>query len=441
MHLIEFPILARVLGPVIGGDEGFRGAAAPCKNRCEIFWSQVHCISEGHSAVSTLASMGRRVPASRRPPQDAANFVMMNRRKLVRSFHASLLAIILIPCLSAAQEKSEPASSSSENPESTPGKIVKAPGRAVGASARALGKLFKHEPAQPSGVQPEPRGLVSFVQLQGTSTPLGLVMSLDMNLGYNLTSHFGADVGLPLFLVRSPFSPYTDRRYSWTALWGDPYIDLRYKTARSGLNLTSVLTGTIPASSPERVFTTGRFGVDWFNHVEGKLKGFTPFVNFGAANGTVNRYYMPRPYSMARPYQTLGFISDFEGGAHYQMRPGFKIGASAYALVPGGPQTVFSRLVAPGSSVVGDYDHNRYFYHAFQTMSQRHLDLNEDYPLLGSKIARDNGFSGWLEIGNAHNVTLLIGYTRSVHYAYDALNVGLNFNTTSLIKFLATPRR
>ncbi len=186
---------------------------------------------------------------------------------------------------------------------------------------------------------------------KGTSTPLGLVMSLDTNIGYNLNNHLGADVGVPVFLICSPVSLVADHDWSWTALWGDPYIDLRYRTTRSGVSLVSVLTGTIPASSPERIFTTGHFGVDWFNHVEGKLKGFTPFLNFGAANGTVNRYYMPRPYSMARPYQTFGFISDFEGGTHYQIRPGYKIGASLYALVPGGPQTVYSRLVAPGALV------------------------------------------------------------------------------------------
>jgi hypothetical protein len=362
--------------------------------------------------------------------------MIMNKRKLVRSVHAVLLAMILMPCLSVAQDNSEPAPSS-ENQQSTPGKILKAPGRAVGASARALGKLIKHMPGTPSSGQAEPMGLTAFVQLQGTSTPLGLVMSLNTNIGYNLNAHLGADVGLPVFLVRSPFSLYTDRDWSWTALWGDPYIDVRYKTTGSALNFVSVLTGTIPASSPERIFTTGRFGVDWFNHVEGKLKGFTPFVNFGAANGTVNRYYMPRPYSMAPPYQTLGFISDFEGGAHYQIRSGYKIGASAYALVPAGPQTVFSRLIAPGSSVTGDDDHGRYFYSDFQTISH---PMSGDEAHLGSKIARDNGFSGWLEISKVHKVTLLIAYTRSVHYAYDALNVGLNFDMTPLIKYLTTPR-
>jgi hypothetical protein len=398
------------------------------------------------------------VIADRRPPQDAADFAIMNRRKLVRSVHAVLLAAILIPCLSAAQEKSEPASSSSADTGSRAGKIVKAPGHAVGASARALGRLIKHVPrpslpksaeeTTPSSTPAQPTGLTGFVQMQATSTPLGLVTTLDTSIGYNFNGHLGADVGMPVFLVRSPFSLHTDRDWSWTALWGDPYIDVHYRRTGPGVNFLSVLTGTIPVATPERVFSTGRFGGDWFNHVEGKFGGFTPFVNFGAANGTVNRYYMPRPYSMARPYQTFGFISDFEGGADYKIRPGIKIGASAYALVPGGPQTVFSRLVAPGSSVVGDLAHNRYFYHAFETKSQTYLDPDsgklvgsgENNLRLGSEIARDNGFSGWIEISKAHNVTLLIGYTHSVHYSYDALNVSLNFDATSLLKYLMTPR-
>jgi hypothetical protein len=352
-----------------------------------------------------------------------------------------LIALFFISNFIIAQEKPEPAPASSEDSGSTAGKVVKAPGQAVGASARALGKLFKPTSPAASTLQPEETGLTSFVQFQGTSTPLGLVTSVTTDIGYNFNSKFGADIGVPIFFSRSPFSPVTNRDYSWTALLGDPYIDLHYSGTRSRVKYVSVLTGTIPPAEPERVFTTGRAGVDWFNHVETNVTGkFTPFLNFGAANGTVSRFYMPRPYSMARPYQTLGFISDFEGGGEFRPRPGFKIGLSVYALVPGGTQKVFSRLVAPESSVSGDLDHNRYFYHAFQTNSQTHLDLNPDNIYLGSGIARDNGFSAWMEIGKARSATLLIGYTHSVHYAYDALNVSLNFNTTSLIKRLTTRR-
>jgi hypothetical protein len=68
------------------------------------------------------------------------------------------------------------------------------------------------------------------------------------------------------------------------------------------------------------------------------------------------------------------------------------------------------------------------------------LDQDTDKPRLGAEIARDNGFSGWLEISKVHNVTLLIGYTHSVHYSYDALNVALNFDAASLLRSLTTPR-
>ena len=372
----------------------------------------------------------------------------------MRPVYTYLLAIILIPCLCGAQEGSESSSSSSSEGESgsTVGKVVKAPGHVVGSSARALGKLGKlgslvkksspepSEPAQPETEEPEATGLAGFLQIQGTSTPLGLVTSITPSIGYNFTPNFGADIGVPIFVSRSPFSPVTDKYYLWNTLWGDPFLDFRYRRGHGSTKYLSVLTGTFPASSPERVYTTGRAGVDWFNHLEKKAGSITPFVNFGAANGTVSRFIMPRPYSMARPYQTLGFMSDFEGGLDFEVARGYRIGASGYALVPVGPQKVFSRLVEPGSAVVGDLSYNRYFYHAFQTNSQTHLDLDPDNPYLGSAIARDNGYSAWLELGHGRKVTLLIGYTRSVHYAYDAVNVSLNFNTASLIKFLSTPR-
>ena len=366
----------------------------------------------------------------------------------MRPVYRYLLAIILIPCLCAAQEGSEPTSSSKDDGDSgsTAGKIVKAPGRAVGASARALGRLIKPkpsdapEPAEPQAEPQETSGLAGFLQIQGTSTPLGLVTSVTPSIGYNFTPNFGADIGVPIYVIRSPFSPVTDKYYAWSALWGDPFIDFRYRINRGSTRYLSVLTGTIPASSPERIFTTGRGGVDWFNHLEKKVSSVTPFANFGASNGTVSRFIMPRPYSMSRPYQTLGFMADVEGGADVEVRPGYRIGASAYALVPAGPQKVFSRLVEPGSAVVGGLSHNRYFYHAFQTNSQTHLDLDPDQPYLSSAIARDNGYSAWMEFGHGRKVTLLVGYTRSVHYAYDALNISLNFNTASLIKFLSTPR-
>ncbi len=271
--------------------------------------------------------------------------------------------------------------------------------------------------------QVEETGPTGFLQINWSSTPLGTVMSGAVDLGYDLTTHWGGDAGIPLFVVRSPFSLVTNKDWRWATLIGDPYVDIRYKAERGSVKFNSILTGTIPASSIPRIYTTGRFGGDLSNHLELDSKWIAPLVNFGIANGTVNRFILPRPYSINRPYQTFGFMSDFEGGTNFKVWHGYKLGGSFYALVPIGPQKIYSRLVAPDSLIAGDGAHNRFFDSAFETIGP-------------SKIARDNGYSGWLEITTFKNVTAQIGFTHSVHYRYDAATFMLKFDGTSSLRGL-----
>lgn len=266
-------------------------------------------------------------------------------------------------------------------------------------------------------------GTTAFAQFVTNRSNLGTLFNEGVGVGYNFTPHVGADIGLSLYTVQSPFSNVINHDWRWTTLLGNPFVDVRYTTKRYGLDVTSILTGSIPVSSPERVYSTGRVGVDWFNNVEAHYKGITPFLNFGAANGTVDRYVLPRPYNIARPYQTLGVLSDFEGGASYTIFRHYSIGASAYALVPAGPQKVFSRLVSPDSAVSGDANHYRSWNNAFEIVGD-------------SRLARDNGYSGWVEVGRIKNLTVQVGYTYSVHYAYGTAFVMLRFDGTSLIRTL-----
>ncbi len=304
----------------------------------------------------------------------------------MKLFHFALIATLLAPCLGYSQTKTQSSS-----------------------------------PPADQTVE----GPTAFVQLQANSTPLGLVTSLDTNVGYAFSARFGADVGVPIFYVRSPFSLVINHDWKTDTLLGEPYLDAHYTIPWHGAQVTSVLTGTFPASSSVRIYTTGRVGVDWFNHIEPvkSFNGITPFFNFGVSNGTVNRYYMPRPFSIVRPYQTLCLMGDGEIGASYRIIRGFKLGASAYGLLPGGPQKVFSRLVTPGSSVVGDSNHGRFWYSAFETVGHSGID-------------RDNGFSAWLEVTRIRNVTVQIGATHSVHFAFDSLNLVVNFDATSLLRAL-----
>lgn len=266
-------------------------------------------------------------------------------------------------------------------------------------------------------------GTTAFAQFVATRSNLGTIYNEGVGVGYNFSEHFGGDIGLTMYTVQSPFSNVVNRDWRWTTLLGDPFIDFRYTTKSHGIKMTSIITGTIPASGGTRVYSTGRFGVDWFNHFETDYKGFKPFVNFGAANETVDRYVFPRPFDIARPYQTLGVISDFEGGANYTVLRHYSIGASAYALAPIGPQKMFSRLVSPDSPVSGDANHHRLWNNAFETVGN-------------STIARDNGYSGWVEVGRIKNLKVQVGYTYSIHYAYGTAFVMLRFDGTSLIRYL-----
>lgn len=268
-------------------------------------------------------------------------------------------------------------------------------------------------------------GTTAFAQFVAKRSNLGSVFNEAVGIGYNFTDHVGADVGFSLYTVQSPFSPVINRDWRWTTLVGDPFLDVRFTTKRYGLDLASVLTGTFPVSSPEKVYSTGRVGVDWFNHVVTHYRGFTPFVNFGVANETVDRYVLPRPYNIARPYQTLGVISNFEGGASYTLFRHYSLGASAYALVPVGPQKVFSRLVSPDSPVAGDANHYRSWNNAFEVVGS-------------SRLARDNGYSGWVNVTRIKNLQIQVGYTYSIHYAYGSAYVMLRFDGTSLIRSLMT---
>lgn len=266
-------------------------------------------------------------------------------------------------------------------------------------------------------------GPTAFAVAVGKYSNLGGVYTAGVGVGYNITEHLGGDVGASLYTIQSPFSAVSNQTWTWTTLAGEPFIDLRYTTNWHGLDATSVLTGTFPLSSAERVFTTGRVGVDWYNHISTHYAGLTPFVNFGVANETVDRYFIPRPYNIARPYQIFGVNGNGEVGVNFTIFKNYTVGASAYGIVPAGSQKVFSRLVTPNSGIVGDADHNRVWNHAFETKGN-------------SKLGRDNGYSGWVEVAKVKNLKVQAGYTYSVHYRWGSAYLMLKFDGTSLIRFL-----
>ena len=283
----------------------------------------------------------------------------------------------------------------------------------------------------------ESSGPTAFAQVEGNHSNLGTVLTYDFNLGYKWNAHVSTDIGLPLYSTRTPFSIVTTHDWRDTMIIGAPYIDVRYDTQRNKTNITSILTGA-GGFNMVKTYSNGRMTVDWFNHFDRNYQIlnydaiFTPFLNLGAGTGTVDRQVMPRPYELARPYETLGLIGNGEAGMAFTVRKNYRVEGSLYGLAPEGPQKIYSRLVSPDNLLGGDGHHSRFWDAYFETGGQ----YQSTYGAGPSRLARDNGYGVYLSIRKFKNVTIDLGYTMSVHYDYGSSFIMLRYNFTGILRSL-----
>jgi hypothetical protein len=263
--------------------------------------------------------------------------------------------------------------------------------------------------------QSQEKGFTWYEEYRGSSTPLGQVTTLDTSIGYNFNKYFGAEVGLPVYFVNPAKDSLTNWR-TWNDNFGDAYLNLRFRVPNQFLSYTSVVTGGAPTGSFARGFSTGRATITWDNHLERQFGRVTPFANAGLGNTLWDRDYF------YRPYRTLGFVSQFEGGATYKVLRWMRVGASYYDVLPGGTQKIYSQLFQrqPLPSLLRA-NHGRVFETAFETTGP-------------SSINRDNGYSGWLEFSPIHNLDVAAGYTRSVRFALDTFTFRVGVNLGPMVQ-------
>jgi len=299
----------------------------------------------------------------------------------------------------------------------------------------------------------ETPGPTAFVQFGGNYFNMGVVGTTDFNLGYRFNSHLSADLGLPLIATRTPFSLVATKDWRYTTIIGAPYIDVRYDTKRSGTNITSILTGA-GGFNMVKTYSNGRMTLNWFNHFDRNYQVmnydvvFTPFLNIGAGTGTVDRQVMPRPYELARPYETLGYIGNGEVGGAFTFKKFYRLEGSLYGLAPVGTQKVYSRIVAPDSLLAdnsyGAQQHYRYWDQYFETGGQLIDTLRAGGSTIArSSLAKDNGFGIDLEINRfkfekLNNFSLTLGFTQSQHYHYGSSFLMLRYNFTGILRNLTT---
>lgn len=282
----------------------------------------------------------------------------------------------------------------------------------------------------------ETPGPTAFVQMWGNNFNTGSIVTYDFDLGYRFNSHTTIDLGLPLMTTRTYF-PIVKADYRYTTILSTPYLDARYDTKRGATNITSILTGAA-GFNMVKTYSTGRFVVDWFNHFDRNYQVltydavFTPFFNMGVGDGSVDRQVMPRPYEMNRPYETLGGLGNGEIGGAFTVKKHYRLEGSAYGLAPFGPQKIYSRIVAPDDPIGGDGHWGRFWDKNFETGGAQF----NTYGSGPSRISRDNGFGADFQVTKFKNLTVELGYARSVHYAYDQGFIMVRYNFTHILRNL-----
>ncbi len=263
--------------------------------------------------------------------------------------------------------------------------------------------------------------LFSFT-VSGSFNQPGKVFKIDPSAGYRFNNHFEIDAGWPVYMVR-PSDAGIAAGFSSNNGIGNAYLDLRFFVSHPDLYFSSNVRGTAPTGSTSDGFSTGRVTLDWSNYLQKDFGRFTPFGNVGVANSISDTPFFNRPFT------TLGLVGHFEGGAYYELFRHFSIAGSAYAITPSGEQKVYSRLLkragptsTPGGSAGMGKANGR--NRVFETSS---------ITTGNASIARDHGYSGWIDFHPQSHIALEIGYSRSVTYALDTVFFSASFDLGTLL--------
>ena len=262
----------------------------------------------------------------------------------------------------------------------------------------------------PAGKQE--RGMTASLEFDGSSDQSGAVYELDSSVGYAFNGHFAMSLGVPVYFAQSSSSGKSNSAYQV----GDPALGLQFKFPNPLLSYNTSLTGVFPTANTKHGFSTGRVTYDWTNHFDHAFSFLTPFVDAGIANSIMDTRLHHRPYT------TLGYNAHFGAGANKDVWKFFTVSASAYDILPWGPQKIYSRVAGLQSgSNPSAGKHGRVFETNAVTSG-------------GASLTRDNGYSASLDANPTPFLDLGAGYTRSVRYALNTVSFSVGVNIGSLAK-------
>ena len=220
------------------------------------------------------------------------------------------------------------------------------------------------------------------------------------------------DMGVPIYFVNASSS--TTGATSSSGL-GNPSVNLRWKYLRPAVNFASVVTGSAPLADSKLGLSTGRATFDWTNRLDHSFSRVTPFLEAGFSN-TTSDSRLSR--ALTRRWASTHIF------AEARKRMFGNLSASAprrMTFSPSATRRFFSRVTGtPGGNGAGA-THGRNFQSSQQTTGT-------------ADIARDNGFSTWVDASLTPYLDAEVGYTRSVHYDLNSVSFSLGLNVGHLLR-------
>ena len=254
----------------------------------------------------------------------------------------------------------------------------------------------------------EAHGFTLFEEFRGSTSNQGQFTILDTSVGYDFNRHVGIDLGVPYYFFRATPNLVPGERHIWDNRVGDPYGDVRLTFENRVLNYATVVTLTVPVQETG-AFSTGRLGVDWFNHFDRPIGRLTPYVNVGISNGLLDTRLVTEPFRVFDSFRSLGFLANGEGGMTLRVANRLLVGGSYYALEPSGSQKLYSAngirnfFLLPNGSAgsVSDFTHDR-------------------------------GYSAFLRINPTRFMYIEPAYVHSLKFNEDAATVTVGFDLRAL---------
>lgn len=253
-------------------------------------------------------------------------------------------------------------------------------------------------------------GWTAYLEFNGSSDSDGQIYELDSSVGYKFSKHVAVGAGIPFYLVQ-PSSTGSKSNNSF----GNPHLGLQLLFPNPAISYNTSVTGFVPTADTSHGLSTGRFTYDWSNHLEHGFSSLTPFLDAGLGNTLVDGRMFHRPFT------TLGFVSHFGAGAKLDVWKFFSVSASAYDILPAGPQKMYSRLLSRSSVGSASISHGRAFEHTGVTSGS-------------ADLTRDNGYSAELDANPSPYLDLGLGYTHSVHYDFDTVSFSVGVNLGALAR-------